>query len=182
VTTAELAEQARTATRRFDAWFDHALDNIRGNPVADKLFYGASAVGDWGVLWHVIGATRAVIDSSERAAAVRLSATLGIESLAVNQGVKRLFPRHRPIFEGVRPHHLRTPLTTSFPSGHASAAFCAAALLSDGSPATAPLWYGLATIVAVSRPYVHIHHASDMVAGAAVGYALGRVVRAVWRV
>jgi undecaprenyl-diphosphatase len=182
VTASDLVEEARTATRRFDAWFDHALDHIRGNPVADKLFYGASAVGDWGLLWHVIGATRALLDPRQRAAAVRLSTTLAVESLLVNQGVKRLLPRHRPVFEGVRPHGLRTPLTTSFPSGHASAAFCAAALLSDGSPATAPLWYGLATIVAVSRPYVRIHHASDMVAGAAVGYTIGRVVRKFWRV
>jgi undecaprenyl-diphosphatase len=182
VTPSDLVEEARTATRRFDARFDHALDQIRGNPVADKLFYGASAVGDWSVLWHVIGAARAIIDPKQRAASVRLSATLAVESLVVNQGVKRLFPRHRPVFEGVRPHHLRTPLTTSFPSGHASAAFTAATLLSDGSPATAPLWYGLAAIVAVSRPYVHIHHASDIVAGAVVGYAIGSVVRRVWRV
>ena len=182
MTAADLVEQARTATRRFDASFDHALDHLRGNPIADKIFYGASALGDWGVLWHVIGATRAVIDPRQRAASVRLSATLAVESLVVNQGLKRLFPRHRPVFEGVRPHHLRTPLTTSFPSGHASAAFAAAALLSDGSPGTAPIWYGLATIVAISRPYVHIHHASDTVAGAALGYAIGRTVRTLWRV
>ena len=92
----------------------------------------------------------------------------------MNQGVKRLFKRGRPGFEGTRPHRLRTPSTTSFPSGHASAAFCAAAILSGDDPARAPLWYGLAATVALSRPYVHIHHASDMVGGAVIGYALGR--------
>ena len=60
------------------------------------------------------------------------------------------------------------PLTSSFPSGHASAAFCAAGLLSEGSRLE-PAYYALAAVVAASRVHVKIHHASDVVAGAAVG-------------
>jgi undecaprenyl-diphosphatase len=37
------------------------------------------------------------------------------------------------------------------------------------------MWFGLAGIVALSRPYVRIHHASDVVAGAALGLGLGRI-------
>jgi membrane-associated phospholipid phosphatase len=165
----------------FDQWFDDALDHLRGNPVADRIFYTASAVGDWSMLWHLIGAARAAIEPSRLVDGGRLSATLALESLLVNQGVKRLFRRRRPVFDGSHPHRLRTPSTTSFPSGHASAAFCAATLLSEGT-AAAPLWYGLAAIVAVSRPYVHIHHASDMVGGAVIGYVAGRVARALWSI
>ena len=40
-----------------------------------------------------------------------------------------------------------------------------------------PLWYALAGVVAASRVHTRIHHASDVVAGAALGLALGRVVR-----
>jgi undecaprenyl-diphosphatase len=128
----------RAARRRFDAWFDAALDHIRGNAVADRVFYTASAVGDMSMLWHIIGAARAAIDPDRLGDAARLSATLGVESLLVNQGVKRLFKRGRPVFDGTRPHRLRTPSTTSFPSGHASAAFCAAVILSGRIPATPP--------------------------------------------
>jgi undecaprenyl-diphosphatase len=35
------------------------------------------------------------------------------------------------------------------------------------------VWYLIATIVALSRVYVRIHHASDVVAGAGVGAVLG---------
>ena len=164
---------------QFDEWFDHALDHIRGNPVADRVFYLASAVGDMSMLWHIVGATRAAVDPARLGQAVRLSAALGVESILVNQGVKRLFKRGRPVFDGTRPHRLRTPSTTSFPSGHASAAFFAAAILSSQDPRRSVLWYGLASTVAVSRPYVHIHHASDMVGGAVIGYVLGRVARTV---
>ena len=41
----------------------------------------------------------------------------------------------------------------------------------------APVWYGLAGAVAFSRVYVRMHHASDVVVGAALGIALGRIVR-----
>ncbi len=174
------ADAFQSAVARFDLWFDNALDHLRGNPVADRIFYTASGVGDWSMLWHLIGAGRAGLDPTRLPGAARLSAILGAESLLVNQGVKRLFKRGRPSFEGTRPHRMRTPSTTSFPSGHASAAFCAAAVLSDEDRALAPLWYGVAGIVALSRPYVHIHHASDMVGGAVLGYVLGRAARALW--
>jgi len=182
VTTAPAAPAADSpfgsAVASFDSWFDRALDRVRGNAVADRVFYTASALGDMSMIWHLVGSTRAAVDPSRLGGAVRLSATLGVESLAVNQGVKRLFKRGRPVFDGTRPHRLRTPSTTSFPSGHASAAFCAAAILSADDRRRAPLWYGVACIVALSRPYVHIHHASDMVGGAVIGYAFGRVARA----
>ena len=63
---------------------------------------------------------------------------------------------------------LRRPITISFPSGHATAAFCAATLLGGGAG-----WYALAAAVAATRVYVRLHHASDVVAGAAFGLVLG---------
>ena len=69
---------------------------------------------------------------------------------------------------------LRTPRTSSFPSGHATTAFTAAALLSD-EDRLRPLYYAIAVVVAWSRVYVRIHHASDVVAGIGVGIAPGQV-------
>src|SRR5262249_20784913 len=93
--------------------------------------------------------------------------------------VKSFFRRGRPIFDGDRPHRLRRPRTSSFPSGHATAAFTAAGLLSEGDPLW-PLYYALALIVATSRSYVTIHHASDVVGGIAVGLVLGRAGRRIY--
>jgi len=169
------------AVAAFDAAVDRALDRLRGHPVADRVFYTASALGDWSLLWHLIGLARAAVDPAWRRDELRLSTVLVIESLTVNQGVKRLFKRRRPAVEADdRPHNLRTPTTTSFPSGHASAAFCAAVLLSDGDRALAPLWYGLATVVALSRPYARDHHASDTVAGALLGFTIGQAAKRLW--
>jgi undecaprenyl-diphosphatase len=81
----------------------------------------------------------------------------------------------------IRPHYLRTPRSTSFPSGHASSAFTAAGILSEDDDLK-PLYYAIAVVVASSRVYVKIHHASDVIAGAALGVVLARIARRLWRV
>jgi undecaprenyl-diphosphatase len=65
-------------------------------------------------------------------------------------------------------------MTSSFPSGHATSAFTAAGLLGD-QDRLKPLYYVVAIIVAWSRVYVKIHHASDVVAGIVVGVLLGKL-------
>jgi undecaprenyl-diphosphatase len=55
---------------------------------------------------------------------------IGAESLVVNQGVKRLFKRTRPTTDGEDGLKVRRPMTSSFPSGHSSAAAFAATMLS----------------------------------------------------
>ena len=157
---------------RFDAAVDELFDHLRGRPVVDRVFYTASELGDWSLLWHLLGTGQGLLVRDGFARAVRLSACMGLESALVNGGIKSLFRRSRPVHDGERPHHLRTPRSSSFPSGHASSAFCAAALLSQGTRAK-PVFYALACVVAASRVHVRIHHGSDVVAGYAVGAVLG---------
>ena len=99
---------------------------------------------------------------------------MGFESALTNGLVKSLFRRVRPAeyAEIEFLHGMRRPITSSFPSGHATAAFCAATLLGGG-----PGWYAAASTVAATRVYVRLHHASDVLAGVAFGLALGRVLR-----
>ncbi len=165
------------ALGRFDAEIDRIFAMVRGNAPIDRLYYSASAVGDWSLIWHVLGVAQGLADRRNGwRRALRLSVALGIESALVNGVIKSFFRRTRPVHDGLRPHNLRTPATSSFPSGHASSAFMAAHLLAEKSR-VAPLWYGLAAVVATSRIHVRIHHGSDVVGGALLGLALGAVVR-----
>jgi undecaprenyl-diphosphatase len=160
----------------FDDQVDLALERLRGHPVADTVFQSATKLADMSLIWHLIGALRTIVGGAPAAEAVQLSALLGVESLVVNQGVKRLFRRTRPTETGDHRYPVRRPVTSSFPSGHASSAFFAATMLTSmAGRRSAPVWFGLAGIVALSRPYVRIHHASDIVAGAALGLGLGRL-------
>lgn len=167
---------------RFDRAVDRWWEVLRGRKLVDRVMYGASDVGEFSQVWHVLGAIRALAPRREASDALRFSALMALESLVVNQGVKRLFSRRRPGTAAQNPthHRLRQPITSSFPSGHASAAFCAAAVLSRGSR-LGPVYRLAAAIVAVSRIHVRLHHASDVIAGAAVGEAIGRLASRLMR-
>jgi undecaprenyl-diphosphatase len=160
----------------FDARVDRAFDRLRGNPASDRLFYGASELGDFSLVWLIIGATRGLRSERDWHAAARVGVGLAIESVLVNGLIKSLFRRTRPPWDHDRKIRLRRPRTSSFPSGHATSAFSAAGLLAEDDVLW-PLYYAVAVIVASSRVYVRVHHASDVVAGAAIGIALGRIGR-----
>lgn len=165
------------AIARLDDEVDSAVDRLRGNPVADRVFYTASALGDFGLIWVAFALLRALRGRpNDERAAVRAIVATGLESVVVNAGVKSLFGRSRPVSELVHPLPFRQPLTSSFPSGHATAAFCATVLLSDQDD-LAPLYVATAGVVAMSRLYTKIHHASDVVGGAVIGVCLGLIGR-----
>ena len=154
---------------------DRLLEQLRGHPAADRLFTAASHLGDFSLIWHLVGIARGIARRRPDQVLVR-AALLGVESLIVNQGVKRLFRRERPTVEGDERLRVRRPSTSAFPSGHASSAVFAATILTrwDGRRLGA-LWFSIAAIVGVSRAYVRIHHASDVAGGAIVGRLLGLV-------
>jgi undecaprenyl-diphosphatase len=163
----------------FDDHVDTVFDRVRGDPVVDRVMYGASELGDFSLLWHMVGMARGLTSDERADQAIRLSVILAGESLLVNGVIKSFFRRRRPIWDQPRAFRIRRPRSSSFPSGHASAAFTAATVLSEGDPLW-PLYYAAATVVAVSRTYVKIHHASDVVAGIATGLVIGRIARKVW--
>jgi membrane-associated phospholipid phosphatase len=170
-----------TSFGRFDDavsdWFDA---HLRGRPVADAVMYGASAVGDHGIIWLGLAITQAARRASTgqpwKRGLTRAAAGLAVESALVNGPVKWLFRRKRPVHDEPRPLHVRQPRTSSFPSGHATSAFLGAALLRDDDPIW-PLYYVIAVIVASSRVHVKVHHASDVIGGAMIGISLGELAR-----
>ncbi len=163
--------------RRFDHAADELADRVRKLPGADRVFYTASALGDFGLMWVVFALLRALRGGRENeVAAVRGVAATGIESFLVNVLLKSVFKRQRPLEQVDHPLPLRQPLTSSFPSGHATAAFCGAVILSEHDR-LGPLYFASAAVIAASRIYVRIHHASDVVGGVIVGVGLGTIGR-----
>jgi undecaprenyl-diphosphatase len=157
-----------------DDWFENHLRHRKG---WDALMYSASSVGDHGAVWLTLAGVQARRRGKEwQKPFLRACVGLGLESALVNGPVKLMFRRTRPVHDGPRPLHLRQPRTSSFPSGHATAAFFGAALLRDDDPYW-PLYYALAVVVAASRVHVRIHHASDVIGGVAIGVLLGELVR-----
>lgn len=158
----------------FDRRVDAGLELLRGQRVVDAVFVGASRLGDFSIVWHLANASRGLTSERRTNQVPALAAALGLESLLVNQGLKRIFRRPRPTVKGDPRFPVRRPSTSAFPSGHASAAaFTATVLTAWDGPRSAPLWWTIALTVATSRAYVRIHHPSDVVAGMATGAVLG---------
>ncbi len=168
----------RERIAELDARADAAFDRLRGNPVADRVFYSASAIGENSKVWMVLTVLRWLRGRpTDRFFAKRAWVAIFAESAIVNLGIKSMFRRSRPDHSGDHPFPLREPWTSSFPSGHATAAFCSATLLSEGDPVLAPAYFALAGMVAASRVHVKMHHASDVLGGVAIGLAFGWLVR-----
>ncbi|MBC3542397.1 phosphatase PAP2 family protein [Rufibacter sediminis] len=115
---------------------------------------------------------------------MREAAVVGLGSFYLNALVtdklKKTFQRHRPsstedshLFEGAD----GDGRNTSFPSSHTSTAFAAATALASvyhDSKWIPTVAYGMATLVGLSRINDNKHWASDVLAGAALGYITGK--------
>jgi undecaprenyl-diphosphatase len=166
--------------RRFDDAADAALEPWRNHPTMSAVMTAATHAGEFSAIWHAGSLVRGLV-LRRPDQVVALAAGIAAESLIVNQGLKRLFRRTRPTTGGDERFDIRTPLTSSFPSGHASAAAFAATTLIGWDGKRSALWWGpMAATVAISRPFVRIHHASDIVGGVVVGVTLGCAARRVF--
>jgi undecaprenyl-diphosphatase len=85
-------------------------------------------------------------------------------------GLKSLIARGRPPDSESA---TTVPPDSSFPSGHTMSAFAAAVVVSAFFPRVRWLVFGLAFLVAVARLYLGVHFLLDVLAGAAVGVAIG---------
>jgi len=161
---------------KIDERLDGVFEPLRNSRPLVYLFNTSSAVGDFGAIWHVVGVVGAINGALSWTQAVVLALLMGAESLLLNQGVKRMFRRTRPTAAGDDRFTVRRPLTSSFPSGHASSAFFAALVLSGWVGAGWIItFFALAVVIALSRVVVRIHHVSDIVVGSIVGALLGTI-------
>jgi undecaprenyl-diphosphatase len=155
-----------------------AAQALRWEPLT-VLFVLASA---WWVKWPVLVAVGACGDARcrRRLPPAVLSGLVAVgTAAALTSMLKDLFGRVRPALADPRIEALvPTPDSASFPSGHASTAFAAAIAVGAFYPRLRWPLLGLAGLVGLSRIYLGVHYVLDVLAGAALGLALGLLV--VW--
>jgi membrane-associated phospholipid phosphatase len=166
-----LARVAVTAGR-FDQAVLVALRTRGHHPIAERIAQGLGTFGEFGIGWAVLGIGGAALAPPRRdrflAAASAAPAAVGINFL-----VKLSVGRNRPVIEG-HPPLGPAPNKLSFPSAHSTTAVAAATVLGRVSPRARPVLLSLAALICVGRPYLGMHYPSDVLAGAALGYGLGR--------
>ena len=127
-------------------------------------------MADYGLVWVVLALFKARRRGPDRRRAIGALGVAGFSSLCHRARVKSAVQRQRP--EEHLDVAVRTPTSSSFPSGHTLAAFCTAFALAE-SPAETAAYVGFAGAVAISRVHLRAHHPSDVVGGAAIGSVLG---------
>jgi membrane-associated phospholipid phosphatase len=93
--------------------------------------------------------------------------------------LKEAVGRSRPSAHQGAYHFTPFSGSASFPSGHATQAFAIASVIAaryGDKVWIDTLAYGTASLVATARIYHNAHFASDVLAGALIGHAIGRLV------
>jgi len=140
---------------------------------AEAVAKALGAIGEYGAIWFAIGIALALIDGDRREQWLA-AAALGPVAIGLNFAVKLAVRRARPVLEDLPPLG-GAPSSLSFPSAHATSSFACATAMTRIAPEAAVLFV-LAAAIAACRPYLGMHYPSDVVAGAALGVALGLVV------
>lgn len=151
------------------------------SPRLDRPIVALSRAADNSRLWFAVALGLAAIGGPRgRRAASRGVGAIALASAIANGPMKLLVPRRRPASRSLRAL-VRTPSSSSFPSGHSASAFAFATAVGGEIPALAPVLVPLAGVIAYSRVHTAVHYPTDVVAGAAIGVACGTVARRVRR-
>ena len=161
------------AAGRLDQAVLLALRTRWHRPAVERFARGLGSFGEFGLGWAALALGGAALAPARRrrflAAAAAAPAAVGVNLL-----VKLAVGRDRPVIEG-HPPLGPAPNKLSFPSAHSTTAVAAATVLGRVAPAARLPLFSLATLICVGRPYLGMHYPSDVLAGAALGYGLGRI-------
>lgn len=147
-------------------------ENVR-SPILNSIMIFITTLGDGGFIW-IVATIALLIPKKTRKVGV-MSAVALLGSLIINNNlIKNLVKRPRPFvtFTDIR-ILIPTPSEFSFPSGHTSSSFAAAAVFYRflpkklGIPAVV-----LAGLIGFSRLYVGVHYPTDVIAGVLMGILL----------
>jgi undecaprenyl-diphosphatase len=144
----------------------------RGHPrPAEEAMKGLGTAGEWGAAWIAFALAAALVDGDRRARWLR-TAPVAPAAVGLNFLVKVVVRRERPRLRRLPPL-ASAPSQLSFPSAHATASLAAATAMGRVSPGARIPLYALAGAVCLTRPYLGMHYPSDVLAGAALGIAIG---------
>ena len=161
-------------------WVEKVFDYSISSVITPVLVF-LTNLGDSGILWIALGLILLIFRKTRKAGITVLCA-LVVMMVCNNFVLKNLFARTRPFNLDVwrdwfvYPELVKRPSSYSFPSGHSSSGFAAATALCVSKKARFIVpGFLLASLIAFSRIYVHVHYPTDVIFGALFGALYGLI-------
>jgi len=160
-----------------DVFFFYLINHTLSNPVFDKFFPFITNVKNWYIAYIILW-----LVAIFKGGRIGKISSVGIIILIVfsDQLSSHLL---KPLFERVRPCNVLPDVNIlvncthsySLPSSHAVNNFAAAFFFSRLFPKIKWALIFVATLAALSRPYVGVHYPSDIIVGAMIGSLIGYI-------
>lgn len=152
------------------------LDGIRNSmssDILDPIMKGLSFLAEAGWFWILLGLVLAFIPKTRKIGVTVLCALI-LSLIVCNITIKPLAARIRPydLRDGIE-LIVSKPTDYSFPSGHSSASFAAAAAIFAYKKRWGAAALVLAALIAFSRLYLYVHFPTDVLGGSLLGCLFG---------
>ncbi len=135
-----------------------------------------TVAGTAGALWGFLAAAAFLLTGLEPSRLL-IPWTAIVGSWTLSEGAKYLFDRARPLIWDTEVAPLiKTPSSSSFPSGHSATAAAGALTLTFLYPSFALVLVLAGLFVVTSRVYLGVHFPFDVLAGVVIGTATAGVV------
>ena len=164
--------------RDLDRALFRAMFGVKWAPLS-TVMRAFTVVGTAGALWGFV-ADAAFLLTGLQPSRLLIPWVAIAASWTAAEGAKYLFNRTRPfLWDTEIAPLIRTPSSSSFPSGHSATAAAGALTLSVLYPPLAPALVLAALLVVLSRVYLGVHFPFDVLAGIFIGLVTSAVVFAV---
>jgi undecaprenyl-diphosphatase len=161
--------------RNADRALFRAIFGLKWTPLI-PIMRAFTVVGKAGALWGAF-AFLAYLATGFEIHNLLVPWTAVAVSWVIAEGAKFFFNRARPFISDTEIAPLiRTPSSSSFPSGHSATAAAGAITLSAIYPAFAPALILSGFLVALSRIYLGVHYPFDVLAGVLIGTMTAAIV------
>jgi undecaprenyl-diphosphatase len=171
-------ESVARRIRNLDRALFRAIFGVKWAPLT-SLMRAFTIAGSAGAIWGFLAAVGFLLTGLEPSRLL-IPWTAIAASWTVAEGAKYLFERTRPfLWDTEIAPLIKTPSSSSFPSGHSATAAAGAITLSVLYPPFAPVLVLAGLLVVLSRVYLGVHFPFDVLAGIVIGIGTSALVLAV---
>lgn len=142
----------------------------------DWIFKIISFTGNGGIVWILLGFAL-VFKKNTRKMGLCVFLCLAATAIVNNLILKEIFDRTRPfVADPSIELIIKAPGDASFPSGHTASSFTAATAIFLYDRKKGFYAYLYALLMGLSRIYLHVHYATDVIGGIIVGVVMAKLV------